>query len=299
MHKLNDLLVFAEVLETGSFSQAAQRLGIAKSSVSKKVSALEKQLGVRLIQRSTRKLRVTDEGRQLYHRCERIKVELLAAEEEMTRSRELPAGTVRISASPLIANTRLAGQMPRFFERYPEVNVELHLSEKQTDLIGEGMDMALRVGELADSSLIAQRLCTVNSVLCASPAYLTGKSKPQEPADIEHHHFLSWQAPGRAAYSQLLFRKGARNYRAKLTSHFVSTDAMSIKEAAINGGGLAVLPDFSIQEDVDNGLLEILLPEYHIHAFPLSLVYPQRQQVTAKGRAVADFIKEVFIDDKS
>jgi LysR family transcriptional regulator for bpeEF and oprC len=141
MRDLEALLIFADVLECGSFTGAAQRLGIAKSSVSKKVSALERELGVRLIQRSTRKLRVTEEGQGLYQRCVRIKQELAEAEQDVARSSELPTGTVRLSAPPLIANSLLAGQLPKFLALYPELNIELHLSELQSDLIGEGFDI--------------------------------------------------------------------------------------------------------------------------------------------------------------
>jgi LysR family transcriptional regulator for bpeEF and oprC len=296
MRDLEALLIFADVLECGSFTGAAQRLGIAKSSVSKKVSALERELGVRLIQRSTRKLRVTEEGQGLYQRCVRIKQELAEAEQDVARSSELPTGTVRLSAPPLIANSRLAGQLPKFLALYPELNIELHLTELQSDLIGEGFDIALRIGELPDSSLVAQRLCTIKSILCASPAYLNVRGRLQQPSDIEAHNYLFWRSPSRAPFTQLLFQKGSRSYRARISGNFVSTDASSVKEAMINGGGISLLPDFTVQDEIEAGLLEDLLPDYQSYAIPLSMVYPQREQMSAKTRALANFLKEVFAD---
>lgn len=296
MENLQGLMVFSEVMETGSFSRAAQQLGIAKSSVSKKISALEKELGVRLIQRSTRKLRATDEGQALYQRCVRIKEELNAAEAEIAGFRKLPGGTVRISASPLFGNTQLAALLPEFLRRYPEVKIELHLSKTQSDLIAGGYDLSLRSGELEDSGLVAQRLCTVKTVLCGAPAYLDTHGRPQQPSDIEQHNYLSWRAPDRPPFKQLLFKRGARNYRVNIVSNLSSTDAMSIREATVSGGGISLLPDFAIHNELHNGLLEIILPDYETHTFPLSLVYPQSRQIPAKVRAVSEYLKSVLSD---
>ncbi len=294
MGDLQGLMTFAEVLETGSFSRAAQTLGIAKSSVSKRVSALERELGVRLIQRSTRKLRVTEEGEALFQRCARIRQELDEAEREVAGFRESPHGTIRLGAPPLFANTRLASLLPEFLSRYPDLKIELRLNEKQSDLIAGGYDISLRTGELADSSLVAQRLCTFKAVLCAAPRYLEIHGRPQHPAEIEDHNYLAWQGPERAPITQLMFRKGARSYRAKIDSNLSSTDAMSIREAAVNGGGITLLPDFAIHDELDSGLLEVLLDDYDVHSIPLSLVYPQRQQIPLKVRVLADFLKDVF-----
>ena len=297
MRDVDRFLVFAEVVESGSFSRAAERLGLAKSSVSKKVSSLERQLGVRLIQRSTRRLRVTEEGKTLYRRCVRVKEELSFAEEEVSQLRESPSGTVRLSAPPMIANTRLTSQIPRFLDHYPNLRVELHLTEENSDLIGGGFDLALRIGELADSSLVAVRLCTINAVICASTDYLSTRPLPEHPRDLERENFYLWRPPGRPDFTELRFNKGARSYRATINNRFSSTSAMAVKQAVISHAGFTVLPDFCIQEDVDSGKLATVLEDYQIHQFPLSLIYPQREQVTAKVRALSDFIKTLFSDE--
>lgn len=293
---LQALMIFLKVLETGSFTDAGLELGIAKSSVSKKISALEQELGVRLIQRSTRKLRVTEEGKALYERCLRIRAELEAAERELSAYQERPQGVVRVSAPPLFANSRLAGLLPAFLARYPDLKIELHLTEKLSDLISGGFDLSIRTGELSDSSLVAQRLCEHQSLLCAAPAYLEAYGRPEHPDDIASHNYLAWQPPDRSAYSQLIFHRGARNYRAKLSGNFTSTDAMAVRDAAVNGGGITMLPDFAIHELLRTGLLVHLLPDYEIHTFPLSLVYPQHKQVPAKVRVLADYLRESLGD---
>lgn len=293
---LQSLMVFAAVLESGSFSHAAQSLGIAKSSVSKRVSALEQALGVRLIQRSTRRLRVTEEGEVLFQHCARIRQQLDEAERQLAGFREAPRGTIRLGAPPLFASTRLAGMLPEFLARYPDLTIELRASERRSDLIAGGYDASLRTGELADSSLVAQRLCTFQAVLCAAPRYLEKHGRPEHPHDVEQHNYLAWQSPERLPISELIFRKGARSYRAKTVTNFTSTDAMSIREATVNGGGITLLPDFAIHNEVASGLLEVLLRDYHVHDIPLSIVYPQREQRPLKVRVLAEYLIDAFSD---
>lgn len=292
MNELQNMMVFATVLETGSFSRAADKLGIAKSSVSKKISELERDMGVRLIQRSTRKLNMTEEGEALYQHCRQIRQQLELARQDLSRYRGAPQGTLRIGVSPLFGNTVIAPLIPAFQELYPEVAVELHYSEQMADLIGEGYDLSLRMGSLADSSLVAVELFTVQSVLCAAPAYLDRHGRPQHPGDIEQHNFLRWLAPNRPPYMSLVFHKGSRQFSSKIRSQFSSNDAQATREVAINGGGLSLLPNYSVYQQIQAGELELLLADYRVHEFPVSLVYPQRKQIPPKVRAFSDYLKE-------
>ena len=294
MENVQDLMIFTQVIESGSFTKAARRLGIANSSVSKRVQALEKSLGVQLIQRSTRSLRVTEEGQLLYQRCSGIKQQIEDASQEISRSREMPKGKVRISVPPLMAHSRLAAQLPSFLSRYPDVSLELHLTERHSDLSEGGFDLSIRTGELADSSMIARRLCSINSVLCAAPGYLERRGRPEHPSELEQHNYLCWIAPDGSSYSQLIFHKGTRSYKTGISGNFTSTDATAIKEAAIYGAGITLMPDMAIKDEVGTGLLEVLLTDYHCYHFPLSLVYPRRENVPAKITVAADFIAEVF-----
>ena len=212
MQELRNMMIFAKVLETGSFSKAAEQLGIAKSSVSKKVSELEKEFGVRLIQRSTRKINVTEEGQALYRHCRQISQELEMAKQELTLYREAPQGTLKISVSPLFGNTIIAGLIPGFLEKFSQVSVELNYSQQLSDLIGEGYDLSLRMGVLDDSSLVAVELFTVKFILCASPEYLNKTGRPQHPSEITNYSYIRWLAPSRPANNSLVFYKKNRQY---------------------------------------------------------------------------------------
>jgi len=296
MQELQNMMIFAKVLESGSFSKAAEQLGIAKSSVSKKISELEKEFGVRLIQRSTRKLNVTEEGQSLYRHCCQISQELEMAKQELTLYREAPQGTLRISVSPLFGNTVIAGLIPDFQEQFPQVSVELNYAQQLSDLIGEGYDLSIRMGELADSSLVAVELFIVKFILCASPEYLNKAGRPQHPSEIENHNYIRWLAPNRPAYDSLVFYKKNREYTYNINSRFSTNDAQATLEAALNGGGLAMLPNYAIFKEVQSGRLEVLLPSYKVQELPISLVYPQRKHIPPKVRVFSEYLKQRLKD---
>ena len=292
MQELQNMMIFAKVLEAGSFSKAAEQLGIAKSSVSKKVSELERELGVRLLQRSTRKLRVTEEGEALYQHCRTIRSEYEQAKQALNLYSEVPQGQLRISVSPLFGNTIIAALIPGFQQLHPAVTIELHYSDQQTDLIGEGYDLSLRMGVLADSSLVAIELFTVKSILCAAPDYLDRFGCPEQPADLEKHHYLRWMAPNRPPYNRLTLYRGEDQWTSKLSCTFSSNDAQATRTVAIAGGGITLLPNYAIYQELKQGQLQALLTEYRVHEFPVSLIYPARKQVSPKVRAFVDYLKQ-------
>jgi DNA-binding transcriptional LysR family regulator len=296
MEDLQSLMIFTQVIESGSFSKAAQRLGIANSSVSKRIQALETNLGVRLIQRSTRSLRLTEEGQLLFERCARIKEQIEDISLEASRYKAAPRGTVKLFVPPLLAHTRLAPHLPDFLSRYPEVSIELELTERQSDLKEAGFDLSIRTGELKDSSMIGQRLCTVNAVLCASPNYLDRHGRPSRPADLQRHNYLAWRGPDGRPYSQLIFKKGSKSYKTKIAGNLASTDAMALKESAIYGAGITLLPDIAIDREIESGLLEAILPKYRCYQYPLYMVYHRRDHLPAKIKVTADFVRETFRD---
>ncbi|ROS01259.1 DNA-binding transcriptional LysR family regulator [Sinobacterium caligoides] len=318
MQELQNMMIFATVVDTGSFSVAATQLGIAKSSVSKRITTLEKELGVRLIQRSTRKLSVTEEGEGLYLHCRQIREELEQAKQEISQSRETPSGTLRVSVPQLLGSTLIAPMIAGFQQQYPEVNVELELdyAVHQLDLIGKGYDLSLQVGELADSCLVAVRLFNVQSTLCASPDYLDQAGRPELPGDIESHRYLRWVTPNRPAYlaldlrrgrrqygynvkpsySTLTMSKGNRQYGYNVNSCFASNDAQAVREVALRGGGIALLPNYAIKEELQSGRLEALFSDYEVETFPVSLVYPQRKHMTPKVRVFSDYLKHHLME---
>jgi DNA-binding transcriptional LysR family regulator len=287
------MMVFAKVLETGSYSQAAHEMGMAKSTVSRKITELEEHLGVRLLNRTTRRLNVTEEGKALYTHCQTITRELELAKQTLTSYSLEPQGTLRISVSPLFGNAMIAPLLPAFQKRHPALNIELIYSERHSDLIGEGYDLSLRMGELTDSNLVAIKLFTVKSILCASPGYLDKAGTPEQPADIEGHDFIRWLGPSTPPYANLTFYKGNKAFITNISSKFSSNDAQATREIAMNGGGLALLPNYAIQKELDTGKLIALLPEYKIFEFPVSLVYPHRKQAPPKTKAFTEYLREV------
>tara|TARA_R110000772_G_scaffold61283_1_gene138128 strand:- start:119926 stop:120813 length:888 start_codon:yes stop_codon:yes gene_type:complete len=294
MQNLQNLMIFAQVIESGGFSKAAQQLGIANSSVSKRIQALEASLGVRLLQRSTRSLRLTEEGQLLYQRCAQVKEQVEAIAAEASGFKETPRGTIRLSAPPLLAHARLTSRISGFLERYPEVSLEIELTESPSDLQAGHFDLSIRTGDLGDSSMVAQRLCTLNAVLCASPAYLERHGAPTHPDQLVKHNYLAWRAPGQKPYTQLVFRRGMKSYPTRIAGNFSSTDAPAIKEAAIGGSGITLMPDIVIEREIESGLLKVLLPEYGVYRGPLSMVYHRRDHLPAKVKVAAEFIREAF-----
>lgn len=294
MHDLQNLMIFTQVVESGGFSKAAQRLGLANSSVTKRIQALEASLGVRLLQRSTRSVWLTEEGRLLYQRCAQIKLQVDAISEEASGFKETPRGTIKLSAPPLMAHARITPRIAGFLERYPELSLEIELTEHPSDLQKGNFDLSIRTGDLSDSSMVAQRLCTLNAVLCASPAYLNRRGRPTHPDQLREHNYLAWRAPGQKPYTQLVFRKGVKSYPTNIVGNLSSTDALAVKEAAVGGSGITLMPDIVIKRELESGLLELLLPEYGVYRGPVSLVYHQRENLPAKIKVAAEFIREAF-----
>lgn len=294
MKDLQNLMIFTQVIESGGFAKAAQQLGIANSSVSKRMQALEASLGVRLLQRSTRSFRLTEEGQLLYQRCSSIKEQVEAISQQATDFKETPRGTVKLSAPPLMAHARLTTRIAGFLERYPEVSLEIELTERPSDLQEGYFDLSIRTGDLSDSSMVAQRLCTLNTVLCASPAYLNRYGRPTHPDQLSGHNYLAWRPPGQKPFTHLVFRKGVKSYTTPINGNLSSTDALAIKEAAVSGSGITLMPDIVIDREIEAGLLEVLLPEYGAYRGPLSMVYHRREHMPAKVKVAAEFVREAF-----
>ncbi len=294
MKDLQSLMIFAKVMDTGSFSRAAIELGMGKASISRRIKALEQELGLRLLQRSTRKLSPTEEGKALYLRCKRIREEVEAAESEVSQAQQAPRGTLRVGASPMLAQTRLVSLIPAFLRRYPEISIELRVSSRPSELIAGGFDLALQLGELEDSSLVAQRLGFHQTVLCAAPAYLEQHGVPTLPLEVEQHNVLMWTPPDRPPFTRIPFSRNGEQNWIRVGGNFSCNDAMALREAALRGGGLVLLPDFAIAEELRDGRLVALLSDFVSHRFPVSVIYPGRAPLSPKLRAFVEYLREAF-----
>ncbi|WP_199796100.1 LysR family transcriptional regulator [Aeromonas hydrophila] len=275
--------LFATVVEQGSFTGAAELLGMPKSSVSQKISRLESQLGVRLLQRTTRRLSLTPQGEVYVEQCRALLALARSANLAMARLRAAPAGRVRITA-PEATGTLLLGRiLAEFRALYPEVVLELTLCDEQLDLVGEGYDLALRAAPLKDSSLICRRIGQVPRHLVAAPAYLAAHGTPQQLSELGRYACL--------VHTSLpvwpLQEGGWRPQGACL-----SNSLLVLRELAINEGGIALLPHHVCEGDLASGRLQKVLPELAVPPNPFYLIYPSREHLAPALRSLMDFVAE-------
>lgn len=273
--------LFATVVEQGSFTRAAELLGMPKSSVSQKISRLESQLGVRLLQRTTRRLSLTPQGELYVEHCKGLLALARSANLAMARLRSAPAGRVRITA-PEATGTLLLGKiLAEFRALYPEVVLELTLCDEQLDLVGEGYDLALRAAPLKDSSLICRRIGQVARHLVAAPAYLAQHGAPQQLAELERHACLV-----HGSLPVWPLQEGGWRVRGAC----ISNSLLALRELAVNGGGVALLPAHVCQDDLATGKLLKVLPDHPIPPNPFYLIYPSREHLAPALRSLMDFV---------
>ncbi|WP_323065525.1 LysR family transcriptional regulator [Aeromonas jandaei] len=275
--------LFATVVEQGSFTRAAELMGMPKSSVSQKISRLEAQLGVRLLQRTTRRLSLTPQGEVYVEHCQGLLTLARSANLAMARLRSAPAGRVRITA-PEATGTLLLGRiLAEFRALYPEVVLELTLSDEQLDLVGEGYDLALRAAPLKDSSLICRRIGQVPRYLVAAPAYLAAHGMPQQLSDLGRYACLVHSALPLWPLQEGGWRpQGA----------CISNSLLALRELAINEGGIALLPHHVCEGDLASGRLQKVLPELAVPPNPFYLIYPSREHLAPALRTLMDFVAE-------
>ncbi|MBL0597707.1 LysR family transcriptional regulator [Aeromonas jandaei] len=275
--------LFATVVEQGSFTRAAELMGMPKSSVSQKISRLEAQLGVRLLQRTTRRLSLTPQGEVYVEHCQGLLMLARSANLAMARLRLAPAGRVRITA-PEATGTLLLGRiLAEFRALYPEVVLELTLSDEQLDLVGEGYDLALRAAPLKDSSLICRRIGQVPRHLVAAPAYLAAHGMPQQLSDLGRYACLVHSALPLWPLQEGGWRpQGA----------CISNSLLALRELAINEGGIALLPHHVCEGDLVSGRLQKVLPELAVPPNPFYLIYPSREHLAPALRTLMDFVAE-------
>ncbi len=287
---VNDMLIFAQVAESGGFTAAARILDMPKSTVSRRVSELEAALGVRLLQRTTRTLSLTDVGRVYADRCRELHIEVEEANELVVSAGLTPRGRLRVTAPIEIGRRYIAPCLAEFAMQHPDVDVELDLSDAARDLVAEGWDLAIRVGELADSSLIARKLGPTQQFLCASPAYLDGRNALHKPSDLDQHDTLVmtegiggfvWQFEGSEGRVEITVKPRAE-----------ANDFEAISRMAVSGLGIARLPSWVAREHIDNGDLVPLLTEYRPVDLGVYVVYPSRRHHSAKLQRFLELLDE-------
>ncbi|OAN52194.1 LysR family transcriptional regulator [Paramagnetospirillum marisnigri] len=286
------LQAFVKVAETGSFSEAARRLGLSKSMLSRQVSALEADLGVRLLHRTTRSLSPTEAGRAYLERCQRILADLEEANLQVSRLQAVPRGRLRVSAPLSFGIGHLAGVLPAFLERYPEIELDMNMTDRHVDLVEEGWDLAVRIGRLADSSLIARRLAPIRVMAAAAPAYLARKGVPHQPQDLAGHdcltHGLSMTAEWRFA------AEDGRSVDVAVSGRFHADNGDVLRVMALSGLGVVLLPSFFMGDDIRAGRLVPVLEGFVPQGATLNAVYPHSRHLSPKVRAFVDHLAESF-----
>lgn len=284
---LNEIAVFTRVVQAGSFTAAARALGMPKSTVSRKVSDLEERLKARLLQRTTRKLSLTDAGRMYFDYGVRIVGELEAAEAAVGSLQEQPRGLLRITA-PLHSEW-LGDLVAEFMKRNPEVQVELHCTGRTVDLVEERYDLGIRAGALADSSLVARRLGSATWLLAASPAYLRRRRHPRTPDDLKRHDCLLFGAGSTAVDVHL--HRGAESVQVAVSPRLVVDDFDILCKAATAGLGIALLPAFHCAEALRSNRLERVLRDWSPPPTPVHVVYPTARHVSAKVKSFLEHLQ--------
>lgn len=274
---LNDIVVFTKVVETKSFTGAADALGLPKSTVSRKLAQLEERLGVRLVQRTTRKLALTEIGEAYYERCSRIVADIAAAEQLVTDMQSTPRGRLRVTAS-VDFSTRFLGEIvAEFLAQHPEINVELEATDRVVDLIEDGFDLAVRFGQMPESTLIARKLCNLHLILCASPAYLARRGAPQTVEELDEHDHVLFTPVSRNQTWTLA--NGDASYEFGRPARLATNNYGAVVDVARAGGGIALISEFMVTEEIKNGQLVRVLPDWQTRPTDVHAVYPARQNV--------------------
>lgn len=282
---LNEVLVFARVAQAASFTKAARALGLPKSTVSRRIAGLEARLGARLVQRTTRRLSLTDAGRLFYEHCAVILTELETAELAVSRLRSEPRGLLRVTA-PLNIEF-LAPILATFLDRYPEVDLDVAFTDRVVDVVDESYDVAIRGGPLRDTGLIARHLGVMRSYLVASPRYLDRRGRPAEPAALAEHAGLVF-----AANRTWRLRSGTRGVDAPVRVRICANDFDMLLTAALGDLGVALVPAFRCVEALAAGRLERVLPDWSSPDMPLSALYSSTRHLSPAVRAFVDHLAE-------
>jgi DNA-binding transcriptional LysR family regulator len=288
MDILNGMRTYAAVVSTGSFTGAAERLGISRALTSKYVGQLEDHLGVRLLNRTTRRLNVTEVGRAYFERCRQLVDEVDELESAVSDQQTAPRGRLLIAAPTTFGEMFLAQAVARYLDEYPEVSIELVLADRFVNLVDEGFDLAVRIGNLQDSSLIARRLASCRLVVCASHEYLRRTGTPAHPSDLERHCCIYDTNQGSG--NSWPFRDIDHRFSVSVKGNLRVNGAVAVREAMLAGQGIGYSPAYAIGDELRTGKLKIILENYESDELGIYAVYPHNRHLATKVRSFIDFL---------
>jgi DNA-binding transcriptional LysR family regulator len=289
---ITGLAIFAKVVEFESFSRAAEDLGVSKSAVSKQITALEAGLGARLLNRTTRRLSVTNAGARLFERCRSIVAEIEAAEQEAGQLHSRPAGILRVTAGMSLGHLHLAPALSVFLETYPELDLELALNDRVVDLVDEGYDLALRIGHLETSSMMQRRLSDIRLLTVAAPDYLARRGEPSHPSELGDHVCISYSYVW--AGGAWRFKILDQSPRVRITPRIQVNNGDAMARMAEAGTGITQLPSFLLNDALRDGKLKIILSEFEPPPLGLYAIFPQSRNLSVKVRVFIDFLAKHF-----
>jgi DNA-binding transcriptional LysR family regulator len=292
--ELSSFALFAQVVQSRSFSEAARQAGLAKSAVSKRVALLEERLGVRLLTRTTRKLSLTAEGLRFYEHCAALIAAADAAEESVSAASQAARGRLRVNAPVTFSQMYLAPPIAAFLERYPEIEVELSTENRLVDVVEDAYDLVIRISRLREDSLVARKLAEDRLVVCAAPSYLERRGEPHSPEELVGHNCLHYTLVPRAG--EWRFRGESGPLAVPTTGNFSTSDGSLLREAAVAGVGIVVLPCSMVVDQIRAGSLRLVLGDHRRGRVGIYAVFASRKQLALRTRLFIDHLVRHFAD---
>ena len=294
MNKLQAMEVFVQVVDAGGFTRASENLQLPKATVSTLVASLETALSVKLLHRTTRQVSVTADGAAYYERCLRILADVKDAEESLSRTRLSPSGRLRVDAPTGLASEILVPALPSFFEQYPDIQLELGCGDRPVDLIEEGVDCAVRGGQLSDSTLIARRVGLLNFVTCAAPSYLERYGTPTHPRDLERHRCVNYFSSKTGKIYNWDFTRDGERIEMMLPGFVALNDSNAYLQAGLAGLGVIMMSDVQMGNLGASGRLVRVLEDWVSDPVPIHVVYPQNRHLSAKVRVFVEWVADLM-----
>ena len=294
MNKLQAMEVFVQVVDAGGFTRAAENMQLPKATVSTLVQGLEQALAVKLLHRTTRQVSVTSDGAAYYERCLRILADVREAEESLSNNRASPSGRLRVDVGTAMATDIIIPSLPDFFARYPDIRLDLGCSDRPIDLIEEGVDCAIRGGELPDSALIARRIGVLNFCTAATPAYFAKYGRPKHPRDLVDHRCINYFSSKTGKTYEWDFVRGDETILIPAPACLAVNDSMAYMAAGLNGLGMIQMATYKVEPMIASGQMELVLEDWTSMPLPVNVVYPQNRHLSAKVRVFVEWIAELI-----
>lgn len=290
MDLFSSMKMYLAVVDGGSFAAAADKLDISRAMASKQIQKLEEHLGTRLLNRTTRRLSLTETGRAFYERSVQIVADVEEAEQVAGQMTRMPQGVLRVTIPLSFGQHRLAAVIGDYSQAYPQVQLDISLSDRKVDLVEEGLDLAIRIGAMAQSDLIARKIGSVRSVLCAAPAYLARHGSPSAPAELSQHACLGYTLSASSAEWRLEAADGGAAVTVAIAGPIRADNGDILRLAALRGAGIVFQPRFIVADDLAAGRLQHILPDWQSGELGIYAVYPSRKHLSAKVRTFVDFL---------